>query len=81
MEGRMKITVIATGFQRAQSGKRRSNTPVDISNYKQPAEMAVGSEGFYRRGADNLSMDMDFDTTETDDGNDLDVPTFLRRKS
>ncbi len=78
MEGKMKITVIATGFQRSSSAGRR-DTPVDISNYKHPTEMAVGSEGFYRRGADDLSSDLDFGTMEPEDGNDLDVPTFMRR--
>jgi cell division protein FtsZ len=80
MQGKMKITVIATGFQRAASAARRSTvTPVDISNYKRPAEMAVGGEGFYRKGADNLSMDLDFGALENESGDDLDVPTFLRR--
>jgi cell division protein FtsZ len=80
MQGKMKITVIATGFQRASSGRGRSTvTPVDISNYKRPVEMAVGSEGFYRKGADNLSMDLDFGALENESGDDLDVPTFLRR--
>jgi cell division protein FtsZ len=80
MQGKMKITVIATGFQRAASAARRTTvTPVDISNYKRPAEMAVGSEGFYRKGADTLSMDLDFGAIENESGDDLDVPTFLRR--
>jgi len=82
MEGRMKITVIATGFQRAASGsgRRTSVTPVDISNYKRPMEMAVGSEGFYRKGvSDSLSMDLDFGAIEQEGGDDLDVPTFMRK--
>jgi cell division protein FtsZ len=80
MEGRIKITVIATGFQRAASGARRTSvTPVDISNYKRPMEMAVGSEGFYRKGSDGLSMDLDFGAIEQEGGDDLDVPTFLRK--
>jgi cell division protein FtsZ len=78
MEGKMKITVIATGFQR-QSAAGRRDTPVDISNYKHPKEMAVGSEGFYRRGVDDLSADLDFGPMEPEDGNDLDVPAFMRR--
>jgi hypothetical protein len=41
--------------------------------------MAVGSEGFYRKGADTLSMDLDFGAIENESGDDLDVPTFLRR--
>ncbi len=80
MQGRMKITVIATGFQRASSGiKRTTVTPVDIANYKRPTEMAVGSEGFYRKGSDSLSMDLDFGAIENEGGEDLDVPTFLRK--
>jgi cell division protein FtsZ len=80
MQGRMKITVIATGFQRAGSGiKRTTVTPVDIANYKRPVEMAVGSEGFYRKGSDSLSMDLDFGALENEGGEDLDVPTFLRK--
>ena len=79
MQGRMKITVIATGFHRAAPAvKRTTVTPVDIANYKRPAEMAVGSEGFYRKGSDGLSMDLDFGI-EQEGGEDLDVPTFLRK--
>jgi len=80
MQGRMKITVIATGFQRSSSGiKRTTVTPVDIANYKRPAEMAMGSEGFYRKGSDGLAMDLDFGAIEHEGGEDLDVPTFLRK--
>jgi cell division protein FtsZ len=78
MTGKVKVTVIATGFNRAESpGRRQTITPVDISNYKPPREMAVGSEEFYRKGSDNLEIDRDF--IETEDGEDLDVPAFLRR--
>jgi cell division protein FtsZ len=80
MQGRMKITVIATGFQRASTGTKRTTvTPVDIANYKRPTEMAVGSEGFYRKGSDGLAMDLDFGAIEHEGGEDLDVPTFLRK--
>jgi len=80
MTGKLKVTVIATGFNRAETpGRRRTVTPVDISNYTQPKAMAVGSEEFYRRGGDNLADDLDFGTAETEDGEDLDVPAFLRR--
>ena len=79
MTGKMKVTVIATGFNRADSpGRRPAVTPVDIANYTQPKALAVGSEEYYRRGADNLAADLDFGTVETD-GEDLDVPTFMRR--
>ena len=80
MAGKMKITVIATGFNRFEGSRRRQAvTPVDIQNYKPPKEMAVGSEEFYRKGAENLAADLDFDTAETENGEDLDVPAFLRR--
>ncbi len=80
MTGKMKITVIATGFNRFEgSGRRQTVTPVDIQNYKPPKEMAAGSEEFYRKGAENLAADLDFDTAETENGEDLDVPAFLRR--
>ena len=80
MAGKMKITVIATGFNRFEgSRKRQTVTPVDIQNYKPPREMAVGSEEFYRKGAETLAADLDFDTAETENGEDLDVPAFLRR--
>ena len=80
MTGKIKITVIATGFNRHESSSRRQTvTPVDIQNYKPPKEMAAGSEEFYRKGADNLAADLDFDAVDTADGEDLDVPAFLRR--
>jgi cell division protein FtsZ len=80
MTGKIKITVIATGFNRHESSSRRQTvTPVDIQNYKPPKEMAAGGEEFYRKGADNLAADLDFDAVDTADGEDLDVPAFLRR--
>ncbi len=81
MGDKMKVTVIATGFGRAETSYRRpSVTPVDIANYTQPTEMAVGSEDFYRKGEDNVAADMDFGSVESEDGEDLDVPAFLRRQ-
>ena len=81
MQDKMKVTVIATGFGRPESSRGRSiNTPVDIANFSPPAEMAVGSEEFYRKGEENLAADLDF-AAEDEDGHDLDVPAFLRRKS
>ena len=65
--------------EEAPSGRQRTVTPVDTSNYTQPNEMAAGSDEFYRKGADNLAADLDFGTVETEDGEDLDVPAFLRR--
>jgi cell division protein FtsZ len=82
MDGRLKITVIATGFQRAERAQRRrtASTPVDISNYAKSREATASSPGFYRRGAsENLAADLDFGTPEGEEGEDLDVPTFLRK--
>ncbi len=83
MDGRLKITVIATGFHRVESAKRRrgSVTPVDIKNYGRVLEPASDSSGFLRRGSpESLVDDLDFGTTEGDEGEDLDVPTFLRKQ-
>jgi len=88
MEGRLKITVIATGFNKSERAKRRRGaaTPVDIANYTKSREMDSPSSGFYRReGLENLSHDVDFEAPEAglepEDGEDLDVPTFLRKQS
>jgi cell division protein FtsZ len=83
MEGQIKITVIATGFPRAETKPRRRGaaTPVDISNYTQraPAREAAAPSQFYRRGtAEGVEMDMDFDSGGAV-AEDLDVPTFLRK--
>lgn len=37
---------------------------VDFSTYAHPKSMAVGSEEFYRKGADNVAADLDFGTVE-----------------
>ncbi len=82
MDGRLKITVIATGFQRAERAQRRrgATTPVDITNYAKSRELASGSSGFYRRGiSDSLTDDLDFGAVEGDESEDLDVPTFIRK--
>jgi len=85
MAGQVKITVIATGFQRGEKTTRRRGytTPVDITSYTQRAaskEVAAASS-FYRRGAGDgpeFDLDMDF-TTTSDEASDLDTPTFLRK--
>jgi cell division protein FtsZ len=82
MDGRLKITVIATGFQRAERAQRRrgATTPVDITNYTKSREVASSSSGFYRRGAsDGLTDDLDFGAVEGEESEDLDVPTFIRK--
>ena len=88
MEGRLKITVIATGFNKSERAKRRRGgvTPVDIANYTKSREMDSPSSGFYKRdGLDGLANDVDFEAPDVEadleDGEDLDVPTFLRKQS
>jgi len=51
----------------------------DESGYEKPPSRTVGSEGFNRKGSDGLSMDLDFGGVEHEGGEDLDVPTFLRK--
>jgi cell division protein FtsZ len=83
MDGRLKITVIATGFRRVEKNKRHrgSVTPVDINKYGKVLEPAPSSSGFLRRGTpESLVDDLDFGTTEGEEGEDLDVPTFLRKQ-
>ncbi len=83
MDGRLKITVIATGFRRVEKNKRHrgSVTPVDIKKYGKVLEPAPSSSGFLRRGTpESLVDDLDFGTTEGEEGEDLDVPTFLRKQ-
>jgi cell division protein FtsZ len=82
MNGQIKITVIATGFQRMErSARRRSSavTPVDITNY-QRANATESSAHFYRRGSeDGVEVDRDFGFAPETEAEDLDVPTFLRK--
>lgn len=83
MDGRLKITVIATGFRRIEKNKRHrgSVTPVDINKYGKVLEPASSSSGFLRRGTpESLVDDLDFGTNEGEEGEDLDVPTFLRKQ-
>lgn len=93
MEGKIKITVIATGFPKSEKPNRlqRATTPVDLHNYQAVRDGTSGSTGFYRGGgsgggegridAENgLNADLDFGPVDDDDeGEDLDVPTFLRK--
>jgi len=86
MEGKLKITVIATGFPRNEKPNRlqRATTPVDLQNYQAIREGTSGGSGFYRGGASNsaetgLNADLDFGPVDEDEGEDLDVPTFLRK--
>jgi cell division protein FtsZ len=86
MEGKLKITVIATGFPKNEKPNRlqRATTPVDLQNYQAIREGTSGGSGFYRGGASNsaetgLNADLDFGPVDEDEGEDLDVPTFLRK--
>ncbi|MFQ5790389.1 MAG: cell division protein FtsZ [Acidobacteriota bacterium] len=83
MKERVKITVIATGFQRVEQPQRRRGaaTPVDIANYARTRELQPASSGFYRRGVtESLVPDQDFAVPgESEEREDLDVPTFLRK--
>ncbi len=87
MEGKIKITVIATGFPRNEKANRmqKSTTPVDLQNYQAVREGTTGGSGFYRGGGSNasdetgLNSDLDFGPVDEEEGEDLDVPTFLRK--
>jgi cell division protein FtsZ len=94
MQGRVKITVIATGFDRETAsgvppGPSR-DTPVDLSNYTaRRNETAIERNAsarvsISRRAAIDLSAAPDpaFASTGTEgDASPLDVPAFLRRQS
>lgn len=95
MEGRIKITVIATGFDRAAaeaspSRQAEKPTPVDLSSFVQPRvqveeRMVVngGRVTVARRPAIDLAaLAARRDAANgdvTDDPSPLDVPAFLRR--
>jgi cell division protein FtsZ len=92
MQGRVKITVIATGFDRRTPAA--SETPVDLQNYaswktqEAHRERAAGSEVAIARRAP-LALPMTLaDPVEAETGAEedaqaspLDVPAFLRRQS
>jgi hypothetical protein len=94
MEGQIKITVIATGFDRARTFTAAPRTPVDLSAYAPPRvqveERLVvnGGRVITRRPALDLptaggrvSPSAATATGETaDDMSPLDVPAFLRRQ-
>ena len=87
MEGKIKITVIATGFPRNEKAHRmqKATTPVDLQNYQAVREGTTGGSSFYRGGSSNasgetgLNSDLDFGPVDEEEGEDLDVPTFLRK--
>ena len=88
MEGKIKITVIATGFPKNEKAGRlqRATTPVDMQNYQSVVrEGTTGGSSFYRPESEGsnvdsaLNSDLDFGPVEEAEGEDLDVPTFLRK--
>jgi cell division protein FtsZ len=91
MEGKVKITVIATGFDHNRAAQRDKDTPTDMSAYTNAARMqaeerpvANGSPRMVRRPVIDLSTLQftpvsDPDATPADDTNPLDMPTFMRR--
>jgi hypothetical protein len=95
MEGAVKITVIATGFDRARTAtvpaaQSARVTPVDMSQYggrTQIADRQVANSGRVVV-ARRPSLDLPFpprqavsaDTAGDDDESPLDVPAFLRRQ-
>jgi cell division protein FtsZ len=88
MAGRIKITVIATGFDR--QAVAQSDTPVDLHNYaawknqEVTRERAVASQvAITRRAAIALPMTLAQPASADPDADSspLDVPAFLRRQS
>ena len=93
MEGQVKITVIATGFDHNRAAQRDKDTPTDMSAYTNAARVqaedrlvaAAGGQRFVRRPVLDLSKlpftpVSDPDATAADDTNPLDLPTFMRRQ-
>jgi len=93
MEGQVKITVIATGFDHNRAARRDKDTPTDMSAYTTAARVqaedrlvaAAGGQRFVRRPVLDLSKlpftpVSDPDATAADDTNPLDLPTFMRRQ-
>jgi cell division protein FtsZ len=89
MEGRVKITVIATGFERSGAATAASTTPVDLRSYsavKQELapERVSARLAISRRPAVDLAPALDSGAlaAPTDEvaPSPLDVPAFLRRQ-
>jgi cell division protein FtsZ len=95
MEGKVKITVIATGFDRARAAnapaaQASTVTPVDISQYAQPRaaqeerEKLVVNGGsrmiLSRRPVIDLRPNTGGDTADGGDDSPLDIPAFLRHR-
>jgi cell division protein FtsZ len=93
MEGQVKITVIATGFDHNRAARRDKDTPTDMSAYAAATArthfedrlLANAGSRVTRRPVLDLSKlpftpVSDPDSTATDDTNPLDLPTFMRRQ-
>ncbi len=92
MEGRVKITVIATGFDRAwteaaPAAQAEKATPVDLSAYttrsqtEEPVAVNGGRVVVTRRPTLNLRQAVAAATADDADGpSALDVPAFMRRQ-
>jgi cell division protein FtsZ len=92
MEGQVKITVIATGFDHNRAASRDKITPTDMSAYTNAVRtqtddrlVAGGGLRSMRRPLLDLSKlpftpVSDPDAAGADDPNPLDLPTFIRRQ-
>lgn len=90
MQGRVKITVIATGFDRPSSQKAGATTPVDLQSYSTwkpelAPERVSARLAISRRPAVDLTPSVDVGAmaapTNEVAPSPLDVPAFLRRQS
>jgi cell division protein FtsZ len=91
MEGRVKITVIATGFDHNRAARRDKDTPTDMSAYTSVSRtqlddrlVSAGPRVIRRPVLDISKLPFtpvsDPDAAEADDTNPLDLPTFMRRQ-
>jgi len=92
MEGQVKITVIATGFDHNRAAQRDKATPTDLTAYASVSRPAV-DDRLIATGGHRLSRRPSIDLPQlkftsvsdpepgtADDANPLDVPAFLRRQ-
>lgn len=85
MTGKIKITVIATGFDRTvrqtKQSRRLSAAPMEIDQKDIPTDEQ--DSGFYRKkgiGGRGGALENRFRSNDNDADDELDVPTFLRKK-
>ncbi len=72
MEGQMRVTVLATGFD---AGPRPQRATASASAEEEPAESAVAAPSLATSAPSAFEQDM-----PTYDEDDVDIPAFLRRK-